>query len=269
MCLKIIIYKKTLKIRNMKKFFTFLIINGVVLFLITNVNVFTQETESTSSSGAPVNFGVKAGFTMSGFINEMKMTSEFTNSFIPGGMGGGYVEYPFNDKFSVQLETYFSQFGGSYLMLENESRFGLNLPVDPKFIKNKVTLNSLYIPLLFKAQLPLDIGGTPVFYIGPDVTYNIYSELRQTYIGYVSGSSGVWTSNDRYEEVTELYEPLVYGGTAGIGIELDTDFGLLLMDLRYHRSITLTKEGYSYIDLNDIQEDLWSHSFYFTLGYGF
>ncbi len=258
-----------LKIRNMKNFFTFLIINSVVLSLIINVNVFTQEDESTGSSALPIYFGVKAGLTMSGFINKMKMTSEFTNSFIPGGIGGGYVGYPFNDKFSVQLEAYFSQFGGSYLMLEHDARFGLNLPVDPKFIKNKVTLNNLYIPLLFKAQLPLDIGGNPVVYIGPDVSYNIYSELRQSYIGHVSGSSGVWTSNERYEEVTELYEPLVYGATAGIGIELDTDFGLLLMDLRYHRSITLTKEGYSYIDLNDVKEELWSHSFYFTLGYGF
>jgi len=234
---------------------------GLFLIALTlSQSAFAQETTQTTSS-SPLSYGAKVGAVVSAFDNTQPHTGQKL-----GFMVGGIVDYSFSEQFSVQAEPSYMQRGGTYVRFSDETRFGDGSLTPPVYTtSNNVTIHTVDIPVLAKYKLK-EIGNfKPNIVLGPSVSFLLWADntFERTYY-----ENQTFNTINGYEVITSEYEPYQIGATAGIGGEVSLGNLRLLIDLRYRYGFTPDKKGYSYVELNAIQGDLTSNSFYFTLGIG-
>lgn len=156
------------------------------------------------SLSAQIRFGVKAGGNLSTLyvsgdrsgINAEQYKFRFSYHF------GGMMEYKFSDIFSIQPELVYLNHGAN---LKKDNSFSMK--------DGHITLNSLQLPVNFKATFPL--GNNHIFvYGGPYASYHIYGKARGKIEGksqdvelYSNGASGI----RRWD----------YGVGIGVGMEID------------------------------------------------
>jgi len=222
-------------------------------------------SSAVAQDGSPTTgfkFGVRVGATVSEFSSSQPHTSEKL-----GVIGGAVVEYAFSESFSVLTEPSYMQMGGQFVRFTDNTRFGDNGIFAQYATSSKVTASYGDIPLLAKYSLPsignfkpnIVAGGSIGLLIGARDTFDRTYHYEQTYFT-VHGT----------ENVSSEYEPYQVGATGGIGGEVSLGgTKRLLIDFRYRYGLTPAKKSFSYIDLNAVQGDLYTNSFYFTVGFGF
>ncbi|MGE0089169.1 MAG: porin family protein [Bacteroidales bacterium] len=234
---------------------------GALLFFISGT-MFAQESES--SGGGFLNnlkYGIKFGTTISEFTNQQPHTNS-----IQGITGGGFLNYVFNDKMALQLEASYFQQGGRVLdiyiptYVGNDSWYSIN-------IKNKeIVMHNIEVPVLFKYSIGIS-GFKLNGFIGPSFGYNLHTGVTKE--GTIIDEYGGPHTYTGEENITNNMEKIQYSATAGIGIELPvSDKFYILIDARYRYGINSVYNGYSYLEVTEIQGDLKNNSMYFTLGLG-
>jgi opacity protein-like surface antigen len=232
----------------------------ILLFVFFSVEVMAQEDASTSSS-VGLRYGARIGATVSNFSNAQPHTSSKLGFTI-----GAVVEYGLSDKFSVQTEPAYMQQGGQYIRFNDDTRFGDFSLFSVSTTSSKVTAHYIDLPILAKYTLAPIGNFTPNAVLGGSAGYLLKASdsFERTYHYSQSYFTVHGTQN-----VSSEFEKLQVGITAGIGGEVSLGSKRLLIDFRYRYGITNAKKSFSYIDLNSVQGDLRTDSFYFTVGLGF
>lgn len=227
-----------------------------ILLLFCVSSAFAQE-ESIGS----FRFGAKAGVVVSKFDNAQPHTSERLGLTV-----GAVAEYGINDLLSIQAEPAYLQQGGNFVRFSDNTRFGDFDAFDAFYVTNaNVTIHTVDLPVLAKFWLPFGKEVKANVVLGPSASYRISANqnFERTYY-----HNQTFTTASGSEEVTSDYEKISYAVTAGVGGEVSLGERRLLFDLRYKYGITPVKKSFSYIDINSVQGDLTSDSFYLTLGFG-
>ncbi len=234
----------------------------VAVFLFCTVTMVAQE--DVSSGGGFLNnmkYGLKFGTTISEFTNQQPHTNSNQGITV-----GGFVDYGFNEKMSLQLEVGYFQQGGRLLDIYipdysgNSSWYIIN-------IKNKeIIMHNIELPVLFKYSLKIS-GFKLNGFIGPSFGYNLHTGvIKEGTIIDEYGGPHTYTGE---ENITNNMEKIQYSATAGIGFELPiSDKLYILIDARYRYGINSVYNGYSYLEIPEIQGNLKNNSMYFTIGLG-
>lgn len=228
----------------------------VLVFMVSFSMAFAQDEEVERRIG----FGPKIGLVTSEFDDSQPHTSAKI-----GYLAGVFISYSFSDKLSVLIEPAYLQQGGRFLRFSDDNRFYSGSR--GYYITNtEVTLHNVDLPVLLRYNLPRWGDFQPNLVAGPSATYTFYANesYEKTYY-----ENEIFSTVSENRNHTSQYEPLTISLTGGLGGMISLGKKVLLIDLRYKYGITPAKKGYSYIDLNDVQRDLQSHSAYLSIGFGF
>ena len=243
---------------NLKRF-TILTILGLLIKLQAQAQ---DEASDITSSNTGLRYGFRAGFVVSEFSNTQPHTSEKL-----GFTAGVVVEYGFNDQLSVQAEPSYLQQGGKLLKFVDNTRFGDVESFGSLSTTNyAITIHSVDVPVLAKYRLPAFGNFVPNIALGPAVSYTF---LVDTHFERTYHHNQTYMTVRGYDNISNEYETIQIGATAGIGGEVSLGAKRLMLDLRYRYGVTTAKPSFSYIDLRAVQGDLTTHSAYFTIGLGF
>lgn len=164
-------------------------------------------------------FGIKGGGTLYSVTTSFAGFEETSSNKI-GFAAGLFVEKPFNDLVSLQVEGLFVQKGGEE---EGDEFFG----------DEDITLSYVDVPVLLRVNIPLDGGAQPYVYAGG-------------FAGYLLDATA---SEEGFEDedVSEFLEDFNYGLTFGAGVS----FGMLSLDVRYDMGLANIYDDSMFADMND------------------
>jgi len=186
-----------------------------LFILLGSVSANAQAT--TGPDDRETTFGVRGGLSLYTIETEASLgafgsASETSGSKL-GFAAGLFVEVPLTNIFSFQPELLFVQKGGS----DDTDPFD-----DDDFFDDNgdgsLTFNYIDIPLLARANIPLDGDVTPYAVAGPS-------------IGFLLSASA---SNGDDEDIDEFFKSTNIGFVLGAGVE----FGNIVVDLRYDFGLT-------------------------------
>jgi hypothetical protein len=204
--------------------------------------------------------GIRVGATISNFSNTQPYTTEKLGITI-----GGVVEYSLSEKFSIQAEPAYMQQGGQYLKFSDDSRFGDASILAVRTVASRITAHYIDIPLLAKYKFSALGNFNPNIVLGGSFGYLL--NASDNFIKTYHYSQSYFTVYGK-QNISSEFEKMQLGITAGIGGDVSVGSKRLLIDLRYRYGITNAKKSFSYIDLYNVQGDLRTDSFYFTVGLG-
>ncbi len=235
-----------------------LVMAKALLFIFCANAVYAQD----ESNDLPIHYGVKVGV----------VSSEFNSSYHSGSRigftAGIFGTYEINEMFGVQAELAYFQFGGSYLQFRDESRFGGSDDIFNKNVKDAdVSLHNVFLPI----QLSIKLSDNPVvpkLLVGPYVSYTPYATESYQKTGQLEG--GVFVTTAGTSQVTDQYKDFQFGATIGFQFEIpsDADYTLLIGG-NYQYGITPVKQSFSYIDFVEVNENVYSNAFNFSVGVKF
>jgi hypothetical protein len=165
-------------------------------------------------------FGIRAGLSsakMSGeAANNLNDLLDFTNGGITTGnhtgfFGGGYVNIPLTDQFSVEPAVYYTQKGYELrgeLNVKGLDFLGANA-------KARLTSNYIDLPVMLKGNF----NGFQVF-AGPQISYLTKSDLRTT-----AGVLGFSLLN-KTMDATEQFNRWDAGVTGGVGYQFSNGLNI-------------------------------------------
>jgi len=165
----------------------------------------------------PFAIGVKGGLSMAGIRGDG--TSDWSNR--NGFAGGGFFFLPFSDYFGLQAEVLYVTKGA----VHEEDFNGQPL---------KTTLDLVYleIPVLARLTIPTSVRVTPTIFAGPALGLKIKGQQEAEYQGQ--------STSEEIEGLKSTDFGLVLGG----GLDVDTGYGKILVDLRYEFGLTnILEEG--------------------------
>ena len=186
------------------------------------------------------NYGVKAGLNLSslnGQITYIQIHSSIVESSLKiNGVLGVYMLYKFTPKFAVQPELLFSMKGTNF---------------DADTYVQTWSMWYIEVPFLFKSLFPLENNNEASVYVGPALSYNVWSKFSQKF-------------NDNYE-FEDSYLPgirkISYAAVVGASYYMDAFSGQLEFDARYtYDLVTIQNTDYS---------DAKNGAISFTVGYLF
>ena len=248
----------------MKKTFLHGILSGCyfksffILCLIFPVLVQAQESTGTEKK---LHFGVKVGSTISSFTNQQPHTS------VAIGLAGGVTAaYSFNSNMALQLELFYAQEGGRLLNIDIPSFLGQDYWYIEKVENQRVVINTLNVPLIFKYKIPLGSSGLSIF-VGPNFGYNISAAAHKevTVLTEVS-SFHTYTAS---EDISSNIEKYSIDAIGGIGFEIPVGNYILSVEGSYKYGITPVYKSYSYVGIPQITGDLKCNTVNITLGLAF
>lgn len=165
---------------------------------------------STGAHAQDSRFGLKGGATLysstasiSAFGESIEEESESKIGFAVGL----FVEKPFSDLISGQLEALYVQKGGKDDVAEADLEDG------------DLTLSYIDVPAMLKINVPLDGDISPFVYGGGFAGYLLDAQAE---------SDGV-SAEDEGIEIKDLLSDINYGLVFGAGVS----FGMLSVDIRY------------------------------------
>lgn len=228
-----------------------ILIFSSILFVLLPVSTLTAQVleDDSPSEAGDISFGVRGGLTLysietevsGGLFGNISETSDNKLGFALGV----FAEIPLTPIFSFQPELLFVQKGGS----EGSDPFD-----DDDFFDDdddvldeggSLTFNYLDIPLLARANIPIEADFSPYVVAGPSIGYLLSA----------SASAG----DD--EDIEEFFKSYNFSFVLGAGV----DFGNLSVDLRYDIGLTnilddsfLEDEFDDDDDLGDFFDDLFS-----------
>ena len=232
----------------------------ICLFLFTFSLLGQEDTVSVKK----IHYGIKVGTTLSSFSSEQPH-----NNYKPGFAAGVSTSCKLSASFALQLEPTYLQQGGNLISILDYPMF---LVTDPPFLlevrDQRITFHNIDIPLLLKFEK--NILGLKVFGVaGPSLGFNFNAESKNNVSARSWEEIPVYYNFYQEENITSNIETMQYGAIGGIGFETPVGKHTLIFDMKYRYSLNKTYPGYSYLGIYQVQGDLRTNSFYFTLGFGF
>lgn len=200
----------------MKKLVSIICVAG--LFALSVNDIQAQDTR----------FGIKGGATLYSITTDFGGFGEESTDSKIGFAAGLYVEKPFTELFSLQVEGLFVQKGGE----ESDDLFG----------DASSTLSYVDVPVLLRVNVPLDGSAQPYVYAGG-------------YLGYLIDA----TADD--EDISEFLNDFNYGLAFGAGVS----FGMLSLDIRYDLGLGNIYDDSEFEDLGDFGDFFGNASFESTV----
>lgn len=219
----------------MKK--TVLLAGVLIVTLLTAPALVAQQA---ANSDRELSFGVRGGLSLYSIESEVSggffgNVSETSGSKI-GFSAGVFAEIPINNILSFQPELLFVQKGGS----DGGDPFdGDDFFDDDEDIS--LTLNYIDLPLLARANVPLEGNLTPYLVAGPSVGFLVSASES-------SGEDG---------DITEFFKSTNFGFVIGAGI----DIGNFTVDLRYDIGLTNILDDSIFDDQFDDDDDFFDDIF--------
>jgi len=174
-----------------------------------------------------ITYGVKAGLN----VSSLTKTNEL-NNFRPkaGFYGGGFINIPLSNQFSLQPEILFSQSGGKYDKTFGNKKYS--------FTRN---VNNIAIPVMFQYK------ALPNFYLEAGPEFDI--ALR----GSIKAESGASDLIEQEEANHSSLSRLNLGIGIGAGYYFTSNFGVTA---RYTAGLTETR-GLSLIDDKSMRNNVF------------
>jgi len=206
---------------------------------------------AAASIAGELSFGLKAGM-MTSNVTDIPDEMSDVQDYRTGFTGGVFLNYAFNDEFSVQPELLYvpKGVGASY---DVGGLFGVGVDAN---------LDFLDLPVLLKYTFSGGAKVRPCIFVGPSIGVSVNSDLDLS-AGWLSTSV----------DISDYTSDTDFGVVAGAGIGYETSRGLLTFDARYQRGFTNVLEdvefefdGETYtIDVDDFKH----YGFAFMLGFQF
>ncbi|MCG8389517.1 MAG: PorT family protein [Cytophagales bacterium] len=228
-----------------------------ITFLTGSLASYAQEVAGGFS------YGIKLGPVVSSFSSSQPHTG-----LNLGVTAGGFAAYQFSDLVAIQAEVAYFQQGGSYVQFIDDTRFGAPDNFLTRNVKDaNVILHNVYIPLQAKIT-PFSGSISPSFLLGPYADINFAATESYERTGVIDGR--VYTTASGDDVVTDQYEMFQFGAAAGFQFEFPFQGDReIVINGTYKYGITPIKESYSYIDFNEVTEDITSNAFALTIGIQF
>jgi hypothetical protein len=210
----------------MKKLFS------IFIFLFTITSVYAQK---------PIQFGVKGGLNLSGYLANDELNLYQDNTTAKAGLNAGFYSIiPITDRFAIQPEILYSQQGVNFVEPEAyvdytyvDGFFG------PDFVISEVgtygdveaqeNLHYLNVPVLANIYLAPGLS----LQLGPQFGFLLNGTAR--FDANNENLAGIITDYDDHIEITDDLSPVSLAASAGIQADLTSD---LLLGLRYTFGLT-------------------------------
>lgn len=196
---------------------------------------------TTAYAQEPMQFGVKAGLNLSGYLANDDLNLYQDNTTAKAGFNAGfYGIIPVTDRFSIQPEILYSQQGVNfvepeayvdYIYVENFSA--------PDFVVSEVgtygdveaqeNLHYLNVPVLANIYLAPGVS----LQLGPQFGFLLNGTAR--FDTNNENLAGLITDYDDYIDITDELSPVSLAASAGLQAELSSD---ILLGVRYTFGLT-------------------------------
>jgi hypothetical protein len=209
--------------------------------------------------------GIKLGPVYNHFISDQQHVKDNLGVVI----GLDYI-YPLSDKLNLSAGIEYLQLGGGLLTIEDNTRYGVDFnqtafPI--KYRDSKVTLHTVNIPVIANYEIyELDKASISIG-VGPEVSYTLKAKSVETITGPLG--DGMYGTYDQTNDETNNYQKFNIAAALNLRIELPIASNNMFLDCRYRYGFTPIREGYSYLDLNDVKSNINQGSFIMTFGYSF
>lgn len=205
---------------------------------------------ATNSSAGDISLGAKVGMTQTNISQAPKSWDDAT-SYRTGFAGGMFLNYSFNDNFSLQPEALYVQKGVDATLYQGLIDLGASLSIE-----------YFELPLLALYTFANTKRIVPYIYGGPSFSYALSSELKAT--AYILSAEIDFSS---FTHTTD------FGLIAGGGFKVPTDAVTLLFDARFMYGFTnviLSGDFKINGSTQTIEEDDFkSYGFVFMAGFEF
>jgi outer membrane protein W len=204
---------------------------------------------SCSASARQITLGVKAGMILSNITQTPEEWKQ--DKLYKGGFTGGvYMNYAFNEYFSIQPELLYAQKGVKDKLYDGIIEVNLTAHFD-----------YFELPVLLKYTYPWKEDFRPFVYAGPSFSYTLSSDLEV--------SALIFSGEIDFSDLTHVTD---FGLVAGGGFDYAIGKGVLVFDARFMLGFTnVILSGDFEINGSEqtIEEDDFNnYGFAFTLGYG-
>jgi hypothetical protein len=218
----------------------------IVVILLMNI-VFTSQASAGSTR-----FGAKVGISTSNAYDVAEGWEDAID-WKTGLTAGAFLNYAFNDNFSLQPELLYTQKGFGSALLDETDFFEADLTL---------SLDYFELPVLAKYAFSADRKFRPALFAGPSFAYCSSSTLKI--------SSWIFSGDIDFSSLTHTTD---FGLILGGGFDYVLEGGTLVFDVRLNYGLTnVIVSGDFEIDgsTETIEEDDFkNYSLSFTLGYIF
>ena len=204
---------------------------------------------SADADAGTISYGAKAGINMSNLTQIPESWDEAT-SYKTGFTGGVFMNYAFNERFSLEPEMLYTMKGVNGSLYEG-------------FVSVDVTASFDYfeLPLLAVYTFPGGKKLKPRVYAGPSFAYNLSSELELSALLF-----------DVSLDFSSLTQVTDFGAVMGAGFDYPLGNGTLTFDFRYQIGFTnviMTGDFEINGSTQTISgDDFKNYGFAFMVGYG-
>jgi outer membrane protein W len=199
-----------------------------------------------------ISYGAKVGIIMSNLSNTPESWEDDT-SYKTGFTGGVFMNYAFNENFSLQPELLYTMKGVEGTLYEYEDLLSVDVTA---------SFDYLEIPLLAVYAFPLESGFRPRVYAGPSFAYNLSSELEISALIFSASA-----------DISSLTQVTDFGIVAGAGFDYPAGKGMITFDARFQMGFTNVLMTGDFLINGSEQtisgDDFKNYGFAFMAGYGF
>jgi outer membrane protein W len=204
---------------------------------------------SSSALAGQITLGAKVGMILSN-ITQTPEEWEQHKLYKGGFIGGIYMNYAFNENFSIQPELLYTQKGVKDNLYDGIITVDLTAHFD-----------YIELPVLLKYTYPWKENFRPFIYAGPSFSYTLNSDLEV--------SALLFSAEVDFSSLTHVTD---FGLVAGGGFDYEIGKGVLVFDARFLLGFTnVILSGDFEIDGSTQtikQDDFNNFGFAFMLGYG-
>lgn len=203
-----------------------------------------------AAAAGKTSIGIKAGMVLSS-ITQAPEEWEDELSYKWGFVGGAFLNYAFNDKFSLQPELLYTQKGVIGNLYEG-------------FVDVDVTASFDYfeLPVLAIYKFRSKEKFRPLIYGGPSFAYCSSSELKL--------SASIFSAAVDFSSLTHVTD---FGLVVGTGFDYVLNNGILTFDVRFQYGFTNVVMSGDFLINDEVHtinvDDFKNITFYFMLGYIF
>lgn len=205
---------------------------------------------SSVAIAGEISYGAKVGLSICNLTNTPKEWNE-AKDFKTGFTGGVFLNYAFNDAFSIQPELLYTMKGVKS-----------NLYDGPVSVDMTASFDYFELPVLAMYTFLPNKKFRPRIYAGPSVAYNVSSEVGVS----------VWILSSSVD-ISSLTHTTDFGLVAGGGFAYALGNGMLTFDARYQLGFTNVIQTGDFEINGSTQtisgDDFKNYGFAFLVGYGF
>ncbi len=189
-------------------------------------------------ASAQIGFGLVAGVSFAKFTGADANVGGISSGTRTGFVGGGVVDIPISDMFSVRPEVLYAQKGARFS--DQGVTAGFNL-------------DYIEIPALFVVSVPTSGNVTPEFFAGPQVSFRVGCSVTAT-----GGNSPGGTVSCTDAGIEDEVATTDFGVIFGAGVTVGNFMAQAALDL-----------GLSKIDNSASPDDIKNQAIYVMLGWMF